>query len=405
MAMKPRAITAKGLQSLLVRIGLASSGTKSILEERFRHSFIKPRLFARHPEWEASRPTDQKLRIMSIDMGIKNLAFCEAEVSYPVKDSLNAKMDVLRWEKVDLASVRHQGATEGSQLDTTRLGDTEVDADEEVDPYSLDTLSKTAYKLIKETILSGSPDVILIEKQRWRSGGGSAVQQWTLRVNTLEGMLWAVLETIQKETDVTQTNKEKKNLYAVFAVDPKRVGHYWLGQNAQRLAADEATSSLAKDIQTEAEGQPTLSRSKAEKKAKISLLRSWLTASPPSTSSTITRSTPPISFVISNHAQPAYRALCFPSTPTRRKKQNSEFKDAEIVLDDTSGSEMKKLDDVTDCFLQAAAWVSWESNRVQLCDIWRRNVRRHGGWMDENEVDLSELNNDRLLEMWEEVEG
>ncbi|EMD97740.1 hypothetical protein COCC4DRAFT_52109 [Bipolaris maydis ATCC 48331] len=401
MATKPRAITVKGLQSLLVRIGLASSGTKAILEGRFRHNFTKPRLFARHPEWEASRPTDQKLRIMSIDMGIKNLAFCEAEVSYPVKDGLNAKMDILRWERVDLASTRHQGATESSQPDTTRLNDAEAGANEEVDPYSLDTLSKTAYKLIKETILSGSPDVILIEKQRWRSGGGSAVQQWTLRVNTLEGMLWAVLETIQNETDATQTNKEKKNLYDVFAVDPKRVGHYWLGQNDQRLATDEATSSPAKDIQNEAEDQPTLSRSKAEKKAKISLLRSWLTASPPSTSPTVTKSTPPISFVISNHAQPAYRALCFP----RRKKQNSEFKDAESVIGDISGSEMKKLDDVTDCFLQAAAWVSWESNRQQLCDIWRRNVRRDGSLMDENEVDLSELNNDRLLEMWDEVEG
>lgn len=401
MASKPRAITAKGLQSLLIRIGSASSGTKPILEERFRQNFTKSRLFARHPEWEASRPIGQKLRIMSIDMGIKNLAFCEAEVSYPVKDSLDAKMDVLRWEKADLASVRYQGATESSELDTTRLSDAEADADEEVDPYSLDTLSKTAYKLIKETILSGSPDVILIEKQRWRSGGGSAVQQWTLRVNTLEGMLWAVLETIQNETDVTQMNKEKKKLYDVFAVDPKRVGHYWLGQNSQRLAADEATSSPAKDIQNEAEGQPTISRSKAEKKAKISLLRSWLTESPASTSSTITKSTPPISFVISNPAQPTYRALCFP----RRKKQNSESKDAESVLDDIPGSEMKKLDDVTDCFLQAAAWVSWESNRVQLCDIWRRNVRRNGGWMEDNELDLSELNNDRLLEMWEEVEG
>lgn len=27
---------------------------------------------------------------------------------------------------------------------------------------------------------------------------------------------------------------------------------------------------------------------------------------------------------------------------------------------------VKKLDDVTDCFLQGAAWVAWELNRVQL---------------------------------------
>ena len=29
---------------------------------------------------------------------------------------------------------------------------------------------------------------------------------------------------------------------------------------------------------------------------------------------------------------------------------------------------MKKIDDVTDCFLQAAAWVAWEGNRVEILE-------------------------------------
>ncbi|KAA8619494.1 dna-binding sap [Pyrenophora tritici-repentis] len=107
MAPKSRTVTAKSLQALLTRIGARSSGTKAVLHQRLRHELHQSRLFIRHPTWQKSRPTtDQKLRIMSIDMGIKNLAFCEAEISWPVKDSLNATMHVLRWEKMDLVGSR-----------------------------------------------------------------------------------------------------------------------------------------------------------------------------------------------------------------------------------------------------------------------------------------------------------
>ncbi|KAG9385435.1 dna-binding sap [Pyrenophora tritici-repentis] len=107
MAPKSRTVTAKSLQALLTRIGARSSGTKAVLHQRLRHELHQSRLFIRHPTWQKSRPTtDQKLRIMSIDMGIKNLAFCEAEISWPVKDSLNATMHVLRWEKMDLKPPR-----------------------------------------------------------------------------------------------------------------------------------------------------------------------------------------------------------------------------------------------------------------------------------------------------------
>ncbi|USP76490.1 uncharacterized protein yc1106_03764 [Curvularia clavata] len=404
MAPKTRAVTAKALQSLLVRIGAASSGTKSSLEERFRHDITRPRLFTRRPEWELSRPTDEKLRVVSIDMGIKNLAFCEAEISYPVKDSLNATMDVLRWEKIDLAPATRDSETSIAQPSATEKRD--MGADEDLDPYSLDVLSRTAYKLVKETILPGTPDVILIEKQRWRSGGGSAVQQWTLRVNTLEGMLWAVLKTLyaerlgmlRKEMDLNQG--EEKGLYDVFGVDPKRVGHYWLGQSAQRHAGGEGTSSLAAGAPEEA--GPKLSRSKAEKKAKISLLRSWLTASPASTASTTTKNTPTISFKIGKNAQSTYQALCFPVKPSRSKKKSTVEETPDSVPEDMSAAQMKKLDDVADCFLQAAAWVSWESNRVQLRDIWRKRL----GAMDTlHDGDSGSLDNSVLLDMLREVEG
>ena len=376
MVSKSRAVTAKALQALLTRIGAQSSGTKAVLQERFRREIDQSRLLNRHPTWEKSRPMDQKLRIMSVDMGIKNLAFCEAEISYPAKDSLDAAMDILRWEKINLIPAKDD--TPSPPLDSEYSAQNTADA-EDVDPYSLNNLSRIAYELVKNTILAGAPDIILIEKQRWRSGGGSAVQQWTLRVNTLEGMIWAILQTMCSERLVTQNKEankvsEKERLYEVFGVDPKRVGNYWLGEkDIERLALAEASSltkptpaadaHVKQDEDVTSPKKKTPSRSKAEKKAKISLLRAWLSASPASTASCGSTNTPTLSFTISPGAQATQQALCLPRKSPRRKKDND--------VDEIGPTELKKLDDITDCFLQAAAWVSWESNRLQLCEVFR----------------------------------
>lgn len=327
-------------------------------------------------------------------MGIKNLAFCEAEISWPVKDSLDATMHVLRWEKMDLVGSRdgipgsEVGESESeSESEGRIMGEADDDDDVDVvDAYSLNILSKTAYGLVKNTILAASPDVILIEKQRWRSGGGSAVQQWTLRVNTLEGMLWAILQTMYSERLITRNKKageDKEKLFNVFGVDPKRVGMYWLGEQGIALteSASSSSSSTKQTPPPPATAQDTTTppttpnkkplRSKAEKSAKITLLRTWLSASPPSTASTNTNSTTPsLSFNISPQARATQQALCSLKKKKKKKKTPRRRKDDGDAREQVMGpTEMKKLDDITDCFLQAAAWVSWEGNRLQLCGV------------------------------------
>ncbi|CAG5182133.1 uncharacterized protein ALTATR162_LOCUS10008 [Alternaria atra] len=399
MAPKSRAVTAKALQTLLVHIGAPSSGTKAVLQERFQRNMGKPRLPETQSTWEIPESTSKKLRIMSIDMGIKNLAFCEAEVSYPSKDSLDAIMKVWRWERIDLTEATHDDSYEPPETNTTEQGT--AGDDEESDPYSVGALSKTAYVLIKKTILAGSPDIILIEKQRWRSGGGSAVQQWTLRVNTLEGMLWAVLQTIRAERlskGGEASNTEK--LYDVFSADPKRVGQYWLSRAAGRLAeADKKVGILTEDLGAESEekeDEPATkkkpSRTKAEKQAKIALLRSWLTATPASTASVTRDTIPSITFSIAPGAEATRKALCSISKPERYKESKGAPADRL-----STKTQLKKLDDITDCFLQAAAWVSWESNRLQLQEVWKR---KRGS--DESIVGLED---EVLVEMIQEIEG
>ncbi|RMZ69258.1 dna-binding sap [Pyrenophora seminiperda CCB06] len=439
MAPKARTVvTAKALQALLTRIGAPSSGTKAILQARFLRELTQSRL-SNHPKTASSQEPlaekkKKKLRIMSIDMGIKNLAFCEAEISYPVKGSLDATMHVVRWDKINLVPTKKVDLessllvldAENEEADMSMDKTADVDAEEEEDvqdPYSSATLSKTAYALVKNTILAADPDIILIEKQRWRSGGGSAVQQWTLRVNTLEGMLWAILHTLYAERmampktskKASSSSAQEEGLYSVFGVDPKRVGNYWLGeQDIERLARAEASSSSSSsripaadthisdsDSDTEADTTPLPppnikkpSRSKAEKRAKIALLRTWLSSSSASTTTTSITTpknpTPTLSFTIGPHAQPALQALlCSPPLKKKplaqKRKTTPTTTDAKDVV--VGPAEMKKLDDITDCFLQAAAWVSWEANRRQLCEV----LGERWGRMKDDEGVVAEL--------------
>lgn len=378
MAPKPRTVTAKALQALLSRIGSASSGTKATLQERFVRDVRQSRLFEGRSDWQARSKKDwgNKLRIVSIDMGIKNLAYCDVEVDFPSKEDLSTTMEIIRWEKIDL--VKSTRAFRQHLPSPKNIKKGSADEDAEVDPYSLTVLSETAYTLIRNTILTGAPDVILIEKQRWRSGGGSAVQQWTVRVNTLEGMLWAVLETLRREWQTSTRevrDKIAKRDYEVYAVDPKRVGHYWLNQTGSKVSTSQADSSTDEDAALDSdpgESKKKVSRTKAEKKAKIAILRSWLSSNPPTTALSTRDDTPSIAFKINQGAEATLQALCSTMKPARRRKSKTPSdKEADNVVDaDAVGeTELKKLDDITDCVLQAAAFVSWELNRLQLKEI------------------------------------
>jgi cruciform cutting endonuclease 1 len=385
MAPKPRPVTAKALQALLTRIGSASSGTKDVLHRRFKRDLVGPQFFAESSEWEARQDIAKKdnLRILSIDMGIKNLAYCRAEVDYPDGHTSNPTMAIVDWNKLNLVDATRDLLQTAPHPHMAK--EDSVDADESLDPYSLDKLSETAYRFVTETVLTGAPDVILIERQRWRSSNSSAIQQWTVRVNTLEAMLWATLRTILLEN--------MRRDYEIYGVDPKRVGQYWLEQYAQAkeekdgalLALDELEEGGVKKASSK-----KLPRNKVEKKAKIALLRRWLSAEPASTASTTPASAPTINFIVEHGAIAAQRSLLL-SRPTRSKKKTTT--DTNDGADEAGVQEdgMKKLDDITDCFLQAAAWVAWESNKLQLCEVWKKEQGDISNMPNMDEATLREM--------------
>jgi cruciform cutting endonuclease 1 len=400
----------------LTRIGSASSGTKSTLAERFQRDLR--RIYNSHPRPPKAATQlaecGRKIRVVSIDMGIKNLAFCDAEVAYPsststARYSLDATMKILRWKKLDLV---------GGPKPTTRvldggaaLQDSEEDgtaAEEDDNQFSPSVLSRTAYKFITEEVLSANPDVVLIEKQRWRSGGGSAVQQWTVRVNTLEAMLWAILETVKR---TQQPRLGGGKALDVRAVDPKRVGQYWLGQHARALS-ERDEEALAHDMSAlsveddesddvgEADSKATKkpSRSKAEKSAKIAILRSWLAEHAMSTIPSTPTRMPCIAFSVDFNAEPTRQALLPKAKALRKKKssKSSRATGADVELaEELPAAEIKKLDDITDCFLQAAAWVAWDLNKFQLLAVLGSDGTKSPSLIDEAEI----------LRMIEEIGG
>jgi cruciform cutting endonuclease 1 len=358
----------------------------------------RPRLFDLRPEWKQrlshADSSSRKLRIMSIDMGIKNLAYCHVEVGYADGGVQKPRIEIVKWERLSLVD-----DTKGLR----RPVPDEIE-DEIVDPYSLDILSQSAYHFLTKMALALAPDIVLIERQRWRSASSPAIQQWTIRVNTLEAMLWAILETLRAErlaSISTPTSKARERDYEVYGVDPGRVGQYWLGQTAKALAEqdDEAESVLEFGEDEESQAKiKKMGRSKVEKKAKIAILRSWLADEPASTATSTPKLMHPISFTIGPDAVTAREALCLPVRPPKGKKKKKKDKstdDGSFAEDEVvQEQDITKLDDITDCFLQAAAWVAWETNRLQLLEVCK-NRGEDGA--------IPALNEEVLMEMVEAV--
>jgi cruciform cutting endonuclease 1 len=333
-------------------------------------------------------------------MGIKNLAYCHIEVDYMDGNPTKPTMNVITWDKLNLVDATKDLCRHHETPLPEREEDV-VNADEEVDPYSLSVLSRTAYSFIQDPVLEVNPDIILIERQRWRSASSAAIQQWTVRVNTLEAMLWAVLETTRTQRKNTSLKKGETVLerdFEVFGVDPKRVGQYWLTMHAKAMVEKRANivptieeGELGGDNVKTVKKEP---RSKAEKKAKIALLRSWLTGEYASTAPTTPTSTPIITFTIGQGAVLTREALRLPAPRSTQKRKKTKLN--ELDVDNTGevsekGQQMKKLDDITDCFLQAAAWVAWESNRLPLMEIWEQRRAKDGV--------LPPLDNEIMLDM------
>lgn len=368
----------RAMQDVLQRIGEATTGTKDVVQNRLLNKVV----YNKMPVFSNTLSGDNRTktsRILSIDMGIKNLAYCVADVETATPIGGITNMDFRSWRRLDLSEAYREYSLGDDQKGLAR--EAALEGREDEDLYTPQSLSRMAYWFLRTMISDWNPDVVLIERQRWRSSGSPTIQQWTVRVNTLEAIMWAVMTTMK-------TERNQLLDWQMHAVDPKRVGHFWLDGIApisppsqtskKKLSKAAISSGDIEDDAGEFEGEgpgssKKLSRGKAEKKAKIQLLRTWLDSDNPST--TLSESTkgsesdklyPNISFSFSHqgrltsssgHGADATRqALLYATdTPSERTKRTAYHK-----------AYVKKVDDITDCFLQATAWVAWADNLRKL---------------------------------------
>lgn len=328
-------LKAAQLKYIAFLTGLNTTGTKAELEV-----LIKSRLSA--------APVPQKAqRILSVDMGIRNLAFCLLEkprnTSLPDGTNIdNATVSVQAWKRVDVlgqlvhdlkgfsaleaddgplpAARKRRKKAESLPEPETQMARPSKARKQKIpaDAFTPSSLSKVAYDIAAEFI-AYEPCTILIERQRFRSGGAPMIQEWTVRVNMLESMLHACFETLRRcrATDGSPFPD-------VFEVSPKRVGSFWTAGYGVPLTMPEdwdVDENVAKII-----------GGKVEKKDKVAVARSWI------------NDHESVSLSFSEDVQETVQSF----------------------------QQAKKLDDLADCLLQGMAWIRWQENRFQLSKLLQR---------------------------------
>ncbi|MCJ1238211.1 hypothetical protein MMC14_006200 [Varicellaria rhodocarpa] len=286
---------ASQLKAFAVATGINSTGTKSILSSRLSDSLLKTDQLSNPPNVKQDGVLYNH-RIISIDMGIRNLAYCR--ISLPSLWPSKASSPIIEaWERIAIGNI----------ADTSIDDSAQPKPGESFDPL---TYSLHAYTLIARLLSPlGSPNYrpptqILIERQRFRSMGGSAVQEWTLRVNMFEAMLYAVLRTLEQQGIWKGT---------VWPITPNKVVNFWIGDE-------------------------TKAAERNGKAQKISMVDRLLNKGE--------------YFALKEGALVTGRAW-------KAKKSKAKSNRTEKV-------NIGKLDDLADCLLQGLAWVRWEENKIKI---------------------------------------
>ncbi|KAI1781209.1 Ydc2-catalyt-domain-containing protein [Hypoxylon cercidicola] len=314
LLLKPRSIKNEPLKQLAFLCGAKSSGNKKELINR-----LAAIADARHAE-----PTTRRdPLVLSIDLGIRNLGIgLLAPVASPRSVKHYSPPDFRQPPRVHLHAWQRRAL----------LGPESEAAAPDPERFSPASLAVIADRLVRQDLLPLKPTHVLIERQRWRSGGGAGVHEWTLRVNTLEAMLHASLRTLR---ELGHWDGE------ILSVAPDRVTAFWppateTGADSPKTRSRRSTKGVAEE-----EAPKKTKAQLSSKKHKIGVLASWLASDE-------------IILPANQDIEEALKRFRNLLTGTRRSKG------AEEKL------EPRKLDDLTDCLVQGMTWLKWEENRAFL---------------------------------------
>lgn len=173
-----------------------------------------------------------------------------------------------------------------------------------------------AYNLVDHMLQTYKPNYVLIERQRFRSGGRAAVPEWTIRVGVFEGMLYAVLRTLVES---------RKVKLVVEPMQPTQVNRYWL-EGPDRTVPVSGKKLTGRDV----------------KRAKIDLVGN----------------------ILEGQSSTARVMMAEGLQPLVQQFVSVWKKEVGTKRGESKG--ISKLDDLADSFLQGLAWINWQNNRQRL---------------------------------------
>ncbi len=339
------------LKRVAFATGINSSGTKTDLTTRLQTELHD----AHHAHLGQRAQTKQGQRIVSIDMGIRNLAYCVLAVPSRANIKPSSPLPpppppvVEAWTRLDVAVASKpppplatvppsNAAAPAPHPSSSPTNKATPRPKEAFDPA---TYARHAYSLISTLVRTHQPSTILIERQRYRSMGGAAVQEWTLRVNMFEAMLHAVLETLGREGSWAGE---------VWAVSPGKVASF--------AGLDRGGERKEEIVVVVEGGKKKKKKKRGIKGVKIDVVGGWLVGGG----------------IVGLQGQAEGMGRAF----LKRWKGEGRRK-ASVVVGDGKGGEdgdrredggagIGKLDDLADCLLQGVAWVKWQENKRLLLD-------------------------------------
>lgn len=374
------------LKRLAFLTGQKSTGTKKELCGVLEEALPRPRLPTRtgNNSAFAGRKGQRAARVLSVDMGVKNLAFCVLDVRQELwkakrtkgGDGGEAVIEIAEWKRLDLTARLREMATSAPHPvvhETNSEEDAEAEDDaieilpaaeklEQAAMYTPSSLSKIAYTLTTE-LLSYTPDVVLIERQRFRSGGAPQIQEWTVRVNMLESMLWACFETLRHSRSSSRSllpsghggdsggdSGEVVAFPEVVEMSPKRIGSFWLGREREASLQPADIRQQLEGPRLKDEGEKVVGKKSLEKKDKIALVKNWIREG--------------------NGDVGVAESVFSVASVFRKTGSTKKMADAAALRAKTgSGKGLEelarpgKLDDLADCVVQGVTFALWEENR------------------------------------------